>query len=73
MDLFLVHKLIIAYLVKENYIIFRKYIKFLLPPLTEIVGSTMNLISGIHNFYERSEYTFNVLPKYNIITFINRL
>ena len=28
----------------------------------------MNLISEIHNFCERREYTFNVLPEYNIIT-----
>ena len=28
----------------------------------------MNLINGIHNFCERREYTFNVLPEYSIIT-----
>ena len=27
----------------------------------------MNLISKTHNFYERKEYAFNVLPKYNVI------
>jgi hypothetical protein len=31
-------------------------------------GPIMNLISGIHNFCEKREYIFNILPKYNIIT-----
>ena len=34
----------------------------------EIVGPIMNLINETHNFYERREYTFNVILKYNIIT-----
>ena len=38
------------------------------PSLTEVVGLIMNLISGTHNFRERREYAFNVLPEYNIIT-----
>ena len=45
-----------------------KYIKFVLLPLTEVVGPIMNLISGTHNFYKRREYAFNILPKYSIIT-----
>ena len=28
----------------------------------------INLISKIHNFYEREKYIFNILPEYNIIT-----
>jgi hypothetical protein len=44
------------------------YIKCVLPPLTEMVGPIINLISGTHNFYERREYAFNVLPEYLIIT-----
>ena len=28
----------------------------------------MNLISGTHDFYERREYAFNILPEYSIIT-----
>jgi hypothetical protein len=51
----------------ENYIILREYIKCVLPPLTEVVGPTMNLINGTHDFCERREYVFNVLPEYNII------
>ena len=30
----------------------------------------MNLISGTHNFCEKKEYAFNVLPEYLIITSI---
>jgi hypothetical protein len=30
----------------------------------------MNLISGTHNFCERREYAFNVLPEYLIITLL---
>jgi hypothetical protein len=52
---------------RKNYIILWEYIKCV-PPLTEVVGPTMNLINGIHHFYERREYTFNVLSEYNIIT-----
>jgi hypothetical protein len=36
-------------------------------PFTEVVGSTMNLISGTQHFCERREYAFNILPEYNII------
>jgi hypothetical protein len=32
------------------------------------VGPIMNLISETHDFCERREYAFNVLPEYNIIT-----
>ena len=28
----------------------------------------MNLINGTHNFCERKEYKYNVLPEYSIIT-----
>ena len=52
---------------RENYIIFREYIKCVLSPLTEMMGPTINLISGIHDFCEKREYAFNVLPKYSII------
>ncbi len=34
---------------------------------TEVMGLTMNLINGTHHFYERKEYVFNALPKYDII------
>jgi hypothetical protein len=34
---------------------------------TEVVGLTMNLISGTHHFCERREYSFNILPEYDII------
>ena len=54
--------------VRKNYIILREYIKSVLPPLTEIVDPTMNLISMIHDFCERREYAFNVLSEYSIIT-----
>jgi hypothetical protein len=40
----------------------------LLIPLTEVVDLIMNLISRTHNFYERREYIFNILPEYSIIT-----
>jgi hypothetical protein len=33
-----------------------------------VVGHIINLISGTHNFCERKEYAFNILPKYLIIT-----
>ncbi len=52
----------------ENYIIFRKYIKYVLFPFTEVVDPTIILINGIHDFCERREYAFNVLQKYSIIT-----
>ncbi len=51
----------------ENYIILREYIKCVLPPLTEVVGLTMNLINGTYHFCERREYAFNVLLEYDII------
>ena len=51
----------------ENYIILREYTKCVLPPLTEVVGPTMNLISGTHHFCERKEYAFNILLEYDII------
>ena len=51
----------------ENYIIFREYIKYVFPPLTEVVDPTMNLISEIHDFCEKREYVFNVFPEYSII------
>jgi hypothetical protein len=53
---------------QENYIILWEYIKYILPPLTKVVGPIMNLINGTHDFCERREYAFNVLPEYNIIT-----
>ena len=46
----------------KNYIIFWEYIKYVISPLTEVVGPIMNLISGTHDFCERREYVFNVLP-----------
>ena len=46
----------------------REYIKCVFLPLTEVMGPIMNLISEIHNFCERREYAFNVLPEYIIIT-----
>jgi hypothetical protein len=52
---------------RENYIILREYIKCVLLPLTEVVGPTMNLISGTLHFCEKREYAFNVLPEYDII------
>ncbi len=52
----------------ENYIILGEYIKCVIPPLTEVVGPSMNLISGTHDFCEKREYVFYVLPEYNIIT-----
>ena len=52
----------------ENYVIFREYIKCILPLLTKVVDLIMNLISEIYHFCERREYTFNILPEYNIIT-----
>ena len=52
-----------------NYIILREYIKCVFPPLTEVVDSTMILISGTHDFCERREYVFKVLPEYSITTF----
>ena len=54
-------------LLAENYIIFRKYIKCVLLPLTEMMGLIMNLISRIHYFCEIREYAFNVFPKYDTI------
>jgi hypothetical protein len=50
-----------TYYFKENYIIFLEYIKCVLPPLTEVMGLTINLISGTHKFYEKG-VPFNVLP-----------
>ena len=47
----------------ENYIILREYIKCVLPPLIEMVGFTMNLISDTHYFCERREYAFFFLDK----------
>ena len=52
----------------KNYIILQRYIKCILPPLTEMIGPIMNLISGIYHFCERREYVFNVLLEYYIIT-----
>jgi hypothetical protein len=52
----------------ENYIILGEYIKCVIPPLTEVVGLTINLISRTHDFCEKKEYVFNVFPEYNIIT-----
>ncbi len=37
----------------------------------EVMGLIINLINGTHDFCERREYAFNVLPEYNIITSIN--
>jgi hypothetical protein len=54
-------------ILSENYIILLEYIKRVLPPLIKVVGPTINLISGTHNFCERKEYAFNVLPEYSII------
>jgi hypothetical protein len=56
-----------VYFVK-NYIILREYIKCVLSSLTEVVGPTMNLISGTHNLCEKREYAFNVFLEYSIIT-----
>ena len=53
---------ITIYIYVENYIILRKYIKYVFSPLTEVVGPTMNLIRKTHHFCERREYAFNVLP-----------
>ena len=53
---------------KENYQVFREYIKCILPPLTKMMGPIMILINGTHNFCERREYVFNVLRQYLIIT-----
>jgi hypothetical protein len=55
----------------KNYIILREYIKCVLPPLIEVVGLTMNLISRTHDFCERKEYAFNILLEYSIITLIH--
>jgi hypothetical protein len=54
--------------ITENYIIFRKHIKCIFSPFTEVVGLTINLISETHDFCERREYAFNVFSEYNIIT-----
>ena len=51
----------------ENYIILQKYIKCVFLPLTEMMGPTMNLISGTHHFCEMRDYTFNILLEYDII------
>ena len=53
----------------ENYWVLRKYVKCVLLSLTEVVDLIMNLISRTHNFCERREYTFKVLPEYLIITY----
>ena len=45
---------------QENYIIFREYIKYLFPPITEVVDPIMNLISGTHDFCKRKKYAFNI-------------
>ena len=55
---------------KKYYIILWEYIKCVLLPLTEVMGLTIILISGIHNFCERREYAFNVLSEYSIITHV---
>jgi hypothetical protein len=41
-----------------------KYIKCVLPSLTEVVSPIMNLINRTHNFCERRKYVFNVLSEY---------
>ena len=51
----------------DNYIILREYIKCVLPPLTEVVGPIMNLISGTYHFCEKKEYAFNILSEYDTI------
>ena len=52
----------------ENYIILREYIKYVFPPFTKVMGPTINLISRTHDFCEKKEYVFNILPEYSIIT-----
>ena len=51
-----------------NYCILSEYHKYVLPPLTWIVGPTMNLISGIHHSCEKNEYAFMVIREYTIIS-----
>ena len=58
---------VMSFFLSENYIILREYIKCVLPPLIDVVGLTMNLISGTYDFCERKKYAFNVIPKYSII------
>ena len=50
-----------------NYCILPEYHKCVLPPLTFMVGPTMNLISRTHHSCERREYAFMVLREYLII------
>ena len=54
--------------IKLEFELNNKYIKCVLLLLTKVIGPIMNLISGIHDFCERKEYTFNILLEYNIIT-----
>jgi hypothetical protein len=53
---------------RENYRIFWEYIKCVFPPLTYVVGFIMYLISRTYHLCEKRKYTFNVFPKYPIIT-----
>ena len=45
---------------QENYIIFREYIKYLFPPITEVVDPIINLISETYDFCKKKKYTFNI-------------
>ena len=53
----------------ENYYVLPEYHKCILPNLTWMVGSTMNLISETHHSCEseRREYVFMVFQEYTII------
>ena len=46
----------------ENYYVLPKYHKCIVPPLTWMVGPTMNLLSKTHHSYEMREYTFMIQP-----------
>ena len=52
----------------EHYCVLPEYHKYVIPPLTWMVGPTMNLISGVHHSCERREHAFIVLWEYTIIS-----
>ena len=52
---------------RGNYCVLSEYHKCMLPPLTWMVGPTMNLINGTHHSCERRKHAFMVFREYLII------
>jgi hypothetical protein len=52
---------------RENYIILREYIKYVLPPLIKVVVPLIKFMVRLITSVKKKEYAFNVLPEYDII------